>query len=109
MGRSSRRIGHGWQRHFRPLISMHGIIVITETTRHPLGHIVGAFKTMSTKHVNEWRETLGAILWHRNYYEHIIRDDDDLQRIREYIAANPARWSEESEDIPTPPFRTGDA
>ncbi len=68
--------------------------------RLPLGRIVGAFKTMSTKHVNEWRETPGAALWQRNYYEHIIRDDADLQRIREYILANPARWYEDSEYVP---------
>ncbi len=91
---------------------LHGIIVITETTdtlRLPLGRIVGAFKTRSTKHVNEWRETPGAPLWHRNYYEHIIRDDDDLHRIRAYILTNPARWSEESEHLSPPLFRTGDA
>ncbi len=35
-------------------------------------------------------------IWQRNYYEHIIRDDRDLERIREYIAANPARWQEDS-------------
>lgn len=90
---------------------VHGIVVITAEeepstsppqTRHPLGRLVGVFKTMSTKHVNEWRETPGEPIWHRNYYEHIIRDDADLRRIRDYIATNPARWSEQ-----TP--RTGDA
>jgi REP element-mobilizing transposase RayT len=34
-------------------------------------------------------------LWQRNYYEHIIRDAASLDRIREYIAANPARWEED--------------
>ncbi len=57
---------------------------------------------MSTKHVNEWRETPGTILWHRNYYEHTIRDDDDLHRIRAYIMINPARWSADSEYVATP-------
>ncbi|MFN8499755.1 MAG: transposase [Anaerolineae bacterium] len=31
-------------------------------------------------------------LWQRNYYEHIIRDEADLDRIRQYIAANPLKW-----------------
>jgi len=31
-------------------------------------------------------------LWQRNYYEHVIRTDDDLDRIRQYILDNPARW-----------------
>jgi len=30
--------------------------------------------------------------WQRNYYEHIIRDEDELNRIREYIIYNPLRW-----------------
>ena len=33
--------------------------------------------------------------WQRNYYEHIIRDDDDLNRIREYIQNNPVKWHED--------------
>lgn len=33
-----------------------------------------------------------ARLWQRNYYEHVIRNEVDLLRIREYIEANPARW-----------------
>ena len=35
-------------------------------------------------------------LWQRNYYEHIIRDDDDLNRILEYIATNPLKWELDS-------------
>jgi putative transposase len=34
-------------------------------------------------------------LWHRNYYDHIVRDDRDLDRIREYIEGNPANWNED--------------
>jgi putative transposase len=44
------------------------------------------------------RLTPGAIIWQRNYYEHIIRDEADLNRIREYIASNPARWAEDDEN-----------
>jgi len=61
----------------------------------PLGRLVGAFKTVSTKHINTLRKTPGAIVWQRNYYEHIIRDDDDLNRICEYIINNPARWADD--------------
>jgi len=62
------------------------------TNRKPLGRLVGAFKTVFAKHVNEIRSTPGAKLWQRNYYEHVIRDDLSLRRIREYIANNPSRW-----------------
>jgi REP element-mobilizing transposase RayT len=45
-------------------------------------------------------------LWQRNYYEHIIRNDASLTRIRQYIADNPARWAEDPENPlahPNPP------
>ncbi|MCJ7490835.1 MAG: transposase [Dehalococcoidia bacterium] len=38
-------------------------------------------------------------LWQRNYYEHVIRDDEDLDRIRRYVAENPLRWKEDPENV----------
>lgn len=63
-----------------------------------LPKIVGRFKMNSAKRVNEWRKTPGLPLWHRNYYEHIIRDEDSLNKIREYIIQNPARWEYDMEN-----------
>jgi len=88
---------------------MHGIIVITDVCRggsrtaptgqrKPIGRLVGAFKTVSTKRINEIRNTPGAKIWQRNYYEHIIRDDDELNRICEYIANNPLQWEMDREN-----------
>ena len=37
-------------------------------------------------------------LWQRSYYEHVIRNDGSLERIREYIANNPAQWSLDREN-----------
>ncbi len=37
-------------------------------------------------------------LWQRNYYEHIIRNDESLNRIRQYIADNPRRWAFDREN-----------
>lgn len=54
--------------------------------------IVRSFKSAVTKHINEGRQTPGAPVWQRNYYEHIIRDDRALNAIRRYIAENPLRW-----------------
>ncbi|WP_052606071.1 transposase [Calidithermus timidus] len=91
---------------------LHGIIVIVDdgrrrggsqtaptghgrpmpTTRKPIGRLVGAFKMVSTKRMNEMRGTPGAAVWQRNYYEHIIRNEESLNRIRQYIAKNPLRW-----------------
>ena len=66
-----------------------------EETRKPLGRVIGAFKTVSTKRINELRSTPTVPVWQRNYYEHVIRNDNDLARIREYIADNPAGWADD--------------
>jgi len=66
--------------------------------------IVRSFKSAAAKHINELRSTPGASLWQRGYYEHIIRDEDELQRIREYILTNPLRWELDREN----PARRGE-
>jgi REP element-mobilizing transposase RayT len=35
-------------------------------------------------------------LWQRGFYDHVVRDEQDLRRIREYIATNPIRWASRS-------------
>ena len=37
-------------------------------------------------------------LWQRNYYEHIIRSEDEMNRIRTYIIENPAKWAEDEDN-----------
>jgi REP element-mobilizing transposase RayT len=54
-----------------------------------LGTIVGAFKTVAARSINARRGTRGKRVWQRNYFERVIRDDDELERIREYIRNNP--------------------
>ncbi|MCF7917020.1 MAG: transposase [Candidatus Omnitrophica bacterium] len=66
------------------------------TLRKPLGQLIGAFKTVSTKQINIIRNIPGNRLWQRNFYEHIIRNESDLNRIREYIINNPANWKKDS-------------
>jgi len=55
-----------------------------------LGSIINQFKSVCTKRI--WK--LGPITfsWQRNYYDHIIRNDESLNKIREYIITNPQRW-----------------
>ena len=64
-----------------------------------LGQIVAYFKYQSTKEMNKV-ETAGAVtkFWQRNYYEHIIRDEKDLQNKTDYIEANPHLWDEDDEN-----------
>jgi len=88
---------------------LHGIIIIrrggslTASTGNmqkykPLSRLVGAFKTVSTKQVNIIRNTPGRKLWQRNYYEHIIRNEEELYNIRRYITDNPVNWRKDEEN-----------
>jgi putative transposase len=66
---------------------------------HSLGAIVGSFKSAASRSINRLDPTRGAsAVWQRNYFEHVIRDERSLQRIRDYIAANPARWADDPEN-----------
>jgi len=68
-----------------------------------LGNIVGAFKSITTNHYisgvkqHGWA-TFPGKLWQRNYYEHVIRNEDSLNHIRQYIVDNPARWAFDREN-----------
>ena len=89
---------------------VHGILIITDEggggwqahtampTTKTLGRLLGAFKTKSTRWINEMRGTPSLPVWQRNYYDHVVRDDDELNRIREYIADNPRKWAEDPEN-----------
>ncbi|MBE7511262.1 MAG: transposase [Anaerolineales bacterium] len=61
-----------------------------------LSTIIGTFKAAVTRRINRLPNASGHSIWQRNYYEHIIRNDDDLIRIREYIETNPSRWQQDS-------------
>ena len=86
---------------------VHGIIVISAVgTIHELSlqndprsrrrmllpKVVGYLKMNTAKRINEIRETPGTPVWQRNYYEHIIRHDDEMKQLRNYIANNPIGW-----------------
>jgi putative transposase len=84
---------------------IHGIIMIGATdgtvgaTGTPtVGEIVLAYKARVTVAINQHRGTRGVPVWQRNFYDHIIRDNDALDRIRQYIVDNPARWAHDPEN-----------
>jgi REP element-mobilizing transposase RayT len=62
------------------------------TKRKTLGSLVGAFKTVSTDWRNQQLGTPGAVMWQRDFYDHIVRNEDELNKIREYIRTNPLQW-----------------
>lgn len=91
---------------------MHGIIKIVGARRAVPLHqseefgkpvpgsiptILRSFKSETTRRNNILRSTPGAKVWQRNYYEHVIRDENDYESIYEYILTNPQNWLEDNE------------
>jgi len=64
-----------------------------------VGAIIGQFKSLVTKRINLTHQHLDGSVWQRNYYEHVIRDEESLNRIREYIATNAQRWDLDRENL----------
>jgi len=95
---------------------IHGIVNIIDsdvgaTGRSPLrngppprslGAFVAGFKSSVTKRVNEMRHSPGAAVWQRNYYEHVVRGDGELLRVREYVLNNPIEWENDRENPSRP-------
>ena len=71
---------------------------VDSVPRKSLGRLVGAFKTVTTKQANLAKGTPGQVLWQRNFYERIIRNDQEWNRIREYISNNPVEMGRDSEN-----------
>jgi putative transposase len=63
-----------------------------------LSGIIGAFKSISTINTNRLSQTPGDLLWQRSYYEHIIRDAEDMKKVQRYILENPMRWELDPEN-----------
>jgi len=57
--------------------------------------IIRGMKSSVTLRINIIRDTLRKPIWQHNYYEHVIRNDTDLEEIREYIQNNPLKWLED--------------
>jgi REP element-mobilizing transposase RayT len=68
-----------------------------------MGDVVGAFKSIATIAVNRSEGRTGRRLLHENFFEHIIRSVDELDKIRDYIRQNPLRWHEDPENPDRPP------
>jgi putative transposase len=60
--------------------------------KHTLGQIIAYFKYQTTKSINKIRLTPGNRIWQRNYYEHVIRNENDLNEVRQYVIDNPVQW-----------------
>ena len=101
---------------------LHGILIINDTNvrarhasplrdidstqhkRQPLGIIIGSFKFAVTKRIHNLDLLSQEKIWQRGYYEHIIRDERDYEKIYEYIEANPINWSLDEENMTSERF-----
>jgi putative transposase len=76
-------------RHASPL-RPHGV------KRHSLGAIIGSFKSAVTNRIG--RELSSTPVWQRNYYEHIIRNERQMEKVWLYIQSNPLCWATDEEN-----------
>ena len=75
----------------------------TQDSRYALGDVVGAFKSLTTVEYVRGVKSLGwpqfsGKLWQRNYFEHVVRSEESLTKIRQYIRDNPLRWEFDKEN-----------
>jgi REP element-mobilizing transposase RayT len=87
---------------------IHGIFILvgaglkpaptTDKKRHGFSEVIRAFKTFSSRKINKLHKTSGTSVWQRNYYERVIRDEDELNKIRQYISDNPIKWELDREN-----------
>ncbi len=68
------------------------------TGKHTLGQILAFYKYQTTKSINAIKNTPGNKIWQRNYWEHVIRNEKSLHKIRGYIRDNPWHWASDDEN-----------
>ena len=73
---------------------LHGIIDISAQVKkfYSLATIIQNFKSISTRKINKITQNSGVSIWQRNYHERIIRNDQELHCLHEYILTNPENY-----------------
>jgi REP element-mobilizing transposase RayT len=82
-----------------PLRTAPGGVTPNNVASGSLGAVVRAYKSAVTRDINRLAGVEGRSVWQRNYHEHIIRDARDMDRLRAYIAHNPARWAADALNV----------
>ena len=70
----------------------HGVAVRTPRS---LSSFVAGFKSAVTRRIDENLKTPNRSIWQSRFFERVIRNDDEMNRIRQYIMNNPAKWQED--------------
>ncbi len=86
---------------------IHGILILNKKSgsiyNTTISGIVGSFKSKSSieylKYIKENNRNISGKIWQRSFYDHIIRDDESLKNIREYIRYNPYTWDKDENNI----------
>ncbi len=68
-------------------------------TNKTLSSFVNGFKSSVTTRINTLRNTPGQSVWQRSYHDHIIRNEESLNKIRTYIRNNPLTWEEDEDNL----------
>jgi REP element-mobilizing transposase RayT len=63
-----------------------------------LSKVIGYFKMNTAKQINQLLKRSGQPFWQRSYYEHVVRNENELNKIREYIQNNPLKWKLDREN-----------
>ena len=66
------------------------------TKNHGISEFVRALKTFSSRRMNEFDNTFGKSRWQQRFHDRIIRDEQELHRIQQYIINNPSTWEKDS-------------
>ena len=66
----------------------------------PITNLVGEFKRQASLRLRKW--VVGEKIWQRSFFDRIIRNDQEYQRIFDYIEANPVNWEEDQESLEFP-------
>ena len=72
---------------------IHMIIKIKYDKIVNLKDVISTYKSITTKQINREQK---IIVWQRNYYEHIIRDENEKEEIIKYIRYNPINWDRDN-------------
>jgi putative transposase len=83
-----------------------GTTPLQGTRKHTLGQIMAYYKYQTTKIINQINNSPGRRIWQRNYWEHVIRNDNSYDTIRQYILENPLYCSQDEENPDRKQFET---
>jgi REP-associated tyrosine transposase len=97
---------------------VHGLISLRDSvgaglrpapTTATVSEIVGAFKSFSSRRIHATNASSPKKVWQRGFYEHIVRNRDECERISRYVLQNPARWEFDRENPQAPEIADPDA